>query len=181
MSVVGFGGLTSAIECHRQGHTVEVYESFPGIDRSFACEPSRANLLGIELKPLGDIISFGSNGGRIFRRWSNGVVADRLRSLSIDLLNHGFKIHKWTGELVYTQPTPKPDPDAPVFNGHRGELHMEVFKYAEDELGIPIHLGHRVVEYSEDENEAVITLDNGQTVLGVYVFLFSETLGLMRN
>jgi hypothetical protein len=46
----GFGGLTTAIECHRQGHSVEVYESFP------------------ELKSLGDIISFGNNGGRIFHR-----------------------------------------------------------------------------------------------------------------
>lgn len=26
----GFGGLTAAIECHRQGHEVEIYESFPG-------------------------------------------------------------------------------------------------------------------------------------------------------
>jgi hypothetical protein len=29
-SITGFGGLTAAIECHRQGHTVEIYESFPG-------------------------------------------------------------------------------------------------------------------------------------------------------
>ena len=46
----GFGGLCAAIECHRQGHDVEIFESFK------------------ELKVLGDIISFGANAGRIFRR-----------------------------------------------------------------------------------------------------------------
>ncbi|KAJ5896712.1 uncharacterized protein N7473_006111 [Penicillium subrubescens] len=142
----GFGGLTAAIECHRQGHTVEVYESFP------------------ELKSLGDIISFGPNAGRIYRRWSNGAIADRLKPLSINLENHGFKIHKWTGELVHTQRTPPADPEAPVFNGHRGELHTVVFNYAKDELGIPIHLGQRVSKYFEDENEAGIILDNGERI-----------------
>ncbi|KAL2221519.1 putative MAK1-like monooxygenase [Thermoascus aurantiacus ATCC 26904] len=142
----GFGGLTAAIECHRQGHSVEIYESFP------------------ELKQLGDIISFGPNAGRIFRRWSNGVVADRMRPLSIDLRNHGFKIHKYTGELIITQPTPEMDPDAPVFNGHRGELHTVVFNYARDELGIPIHLGQRVTRYFEDDEKAGIILDSGEKV-----------------
>jgi 2-polyprenyl-6-methoxyphenol hydroxylase-like FAD-dependent oxidoreductase len=118
-----------------------------------------------ELKSLGDIISFGPNAGRIFRRWSNGSVADRMTPLSIHLENHGFKIHKWTGELVYTQPTPKPNPEAPVFNGHRGELHTVVFNYAKDELGIPIHLGQRVTKYFEDENQAGIELENGNKVI----------------
>ncbi|KAL1861104.1 hypothetical protein Plec18167_002806 [Paecilomyces lecythidis] len=144
----GFGGLTAAIECHRQGHDVEIYESFP------------------ELKSLGDIISFGPNAGRIFRRWSNGAIADRMRPLSIDLRNHGFKIHKYTGELITTQKTPELDPEAPVFNGHRGELHTVVFNYARDELGIPIHLGHRVTEYFEDDKHAGIVLDNGEKVSG---------------
>ncbi|KAJ5117139.1 hypothetical protein N7448_004085 [Penicillium atrosanguineum] len=142
----GFGGLTAAIECHRQGHSVEIYESFP------------------ELKSLGDIISFGPNAGRIFRRWSDGAIAERLRPLSINLENHGFKIHKWTGELVHTQPTPKYDPTSPAFNGHRGELHTIIFNYAKDELGIPIHLGQRVIEYFEDEDQAEIVLESGQRV-----------------
>ncbi|KAJ5752165.1 hypothetical protein N7520_009082 [Penicillium odoratum] len=142
----GFGGLTAAIESHRQGHTVEIYESFP------------------ELKALGDIISFGPNAGRIFRRWSNGVIADRLRPLSIDLKNEGFKIHKWTGELMHTQPRRDYDPEAPVINGHRGELHTVIFNYAKDDLGIPIHLGQRAVEYFENENHAGIVLENGNKV-----------------
>ena len=65
----GFGGLCAAIECHRQGHSVEIYESFK------------------ELKVLGDIISFGANAGRIFRRWfipgTEERISDRLDPLSI--------------------------------------------------------------------------------------------------
>lgn len=165
----GFGGLTAAIECHRQGLEVEIYESFPGRPQLWRLCPYRERsdlltLTSVELKVLGDIISFGPNAGRIFRRWSDGKVADRLKPLCINLEGHGFKIHKWTGELVHTQPAHTPDPDAPVFNGHRGELHSVVFNYAREELGIPIHLGQRVQEYFEDETRAAIVLENGRKV-----------------
>lgn len=145
----GFGGLTAAIECHRQGHHVEIYESFP------------------ELKVLGDIISFGSNAGRIFYRWKDGEIAQRLRAVSINLVEYGFRIHKWdTGEVVFHQKTPPPAKESPVFNGHRGELHQIVFEYARDELKIPIHLGQPVEEYFEDEGQAGIVLGNGEKVVG---------------
>ncbi|RFU25369.1 hypothetical protein B7463_g10971, partial [Scytalidium lignicola] len=145
----GFGGLTAAIEAHRQGHIVEIYESFP------------------VLKALGDIISFGPNAGRIFTHWgTNGSVAETMRKICIDLTDYGFRIHKYTGELVITQPTPPRDPLSPNFNGHRGELHEIVFNYAKDELGIPIHLGCKVTEYFEDENGAGIRLQNGEEIRG---------------
>jgi hypothetical protein len=144
----GFGGLTAAIECHRQGHDVSIYENFA------------------ELKILGDIISFGANAGRIYHRWSDGMIARRLRELCIDLSEYGFRIHKYdTGEVVYHQKTPPQDPEAPVMNGHRGELHEVVFNYARDELGIPIHLGQPVEEYFEDENQAGIVLKSGERVV----------------
>ena len=56
------------------------------------------------------------------------------------------------------------DPEAPVFNGHRGELHRVCFEYARDELGIPIHLGKRIERYFEIETVAGITLENGEKV-----------------
>ncbi|OHE95098.1 hypothetical protein CORC01_09622 [Colletotrichum orchidophilum] len=140
----GFGGLTTAIECHRQGHDVAIYESFP------------------ELKQLGDIISFGANAGRIFQRWSNGDIVTKLKPLCIDLQDYGFRIHKWdTGEVVLTQKRPPTDPDAPVLNGHRGELHEVIFNYAKDELAIPIHLNQLVTDYFENEDGAGIQLRNG--------------------
>lgn len=85
--------------------------------------------------------------------------------LSIDLRNYGFKIHKYdTGEVVAHQLTPAGDPLAPNFNGHRGELHKVVFDYATKELGIPIRLGKKVVQYFEDDTQAGIELDNGEKV-----------------
>ncbi|RYP82354.1 hypothetical protein DL770_005613 [Monosporascus sp. CRB-9-2] len=143
----GFGGLGAAIECHRQGHEVEIYESFA------------------ELKELGDIISFGPNAGRIFYRWSDGEITRRMRALSIDLRKYGFNIHKYdTGEIVVNQPTPEYPVDAPNFNGHRGELHSIVFHYARDELGIPIHLGHKIQTYFENEEQSGIVLESGEKV-----------------
>ncbi|KAI0410453.1 hypothetical protein F5X98DRAFT_359555 [Xylaria grammica] len=143
----GFGGLGAAIECHRHGHDVEVYEAFP------------------ELKQLGDIISFGPNAGRIFYRWSGGEVVRRMRPLSIDLKKYGFNIHKYdTGEIVINQKTPEYPVEAPNFNGHRGELHEVLFNYARDDLGIPIHLGNRISTYFEDEEKSGIELESGARV-----------------
>lgn len=65
---------------------------------------------------------------------------------------------------MHTQPPYKYDPEAPVFNGHRGESHTVIFNYARDDLGIPIHLGHKAVEYFEDENQAGIILEDGNKV-----------------
>ncbi|RYN82724.1 hypothetical protein AA0120_g9380 [Alternaria tenuissima] len=144
----GFGGLTAAIECIRHGHTPVIYESFPS------------------LKILGDIITFGPNAGRIFARWSDGRVARDMRSISIDLTEYGFNIHKWdTGEIVINQKTPPRDEKAPNFNGHRGELHEIVFNYAK-EIGVEINLGQRVEKYWEDEKEAGIVLEDGTRVAG---------------
>lgn len=123
-----------------------VYEAFPA------------------LKSLGDIISFGPNAGRIFYRWKGGEIAERMRPLSINLGSYGFRIHKYTGEHIITQKTPPPAKETPMFNGHRGELHTVVFEYARDELGIPIHLGQKIVEYFEDEERAGIVLQNGEKV-----------------
>lgn len=147
--ITGFAGLTAAIECHRQGHDVVIFESFK------------------ELKVLGDIISFGSNAGRIFNRWkyaAGDTVSDRLRPLSIDLRKNGFDIYKYTGEFIIKQKTPPQDPTAPIFNGHRGELHQVLFEYAKAELRIPIHLGSRIQKYFENEQEAGIVLESGEKV-----------------
>ncbi|KAF2834777.1 FAD/NAD(P)-binding domain-containing protein [Patellaria atrata CBS 101060] len=142
----GFAGLTAAIECHRQGHDVEIYEKFA------------------ELKQLGDIISFGQNAGRIFHRWSNGSVTERMDPLSIK--NKGFNIHKYDGEFIINQTHPKPPKESPIINGHRGELHAVVFNYAKDELAIPIHLDSRVKEYFETELETGIVLESGEKISG---------------
>src|SRR5579862_1309494 len=87
----GFGGLTAAIECHLQGHDVVILEAFPA------------------LKPLGDIISFGSNAGHIFHRWSGGYVSRKFRPLCIS--SPYFDIRKYDGEKIIQQPTPPKNPE----------------------------------------------------------------------
>ncbi|KAL2809383.1 hypothetical protein BJX63DRAFT_423898 [Aspergillus granulosus] len=143
---IGFAGLATAIECHLQGLSVAIYERFP------------------ELKPLGDIISFGKNAGRIFAHW--GSVVDRMLPLSIHLEDYGFRIHKYTGEHIHTQASVPLDKRAPTINGHRGELHEILFNYARDELGIPIHLGCDVTGYFESSSGAGIELSTGEKVYG---------------
>lgn len=64
------------------------------------------------------------------------------------------------------QKSPPPNPEAPVFNGHRGEFHSIVFNYVKDDLKIPIHLGCRINKYFETESEAGITLDSGEKISG---------------
>lgn len=73
-----------------------------------------------------------------------------MRAVSINLQSYGFNIHKYdTGEIVRHQAAAPRNEEAPAFNGHRGELHEIVFRYAES-LGIKISLGRRVVRYFED-------------------------------
>lgn len=89
-----------------------------------------------------------------------------MRSISIDLTEYGFNIHKWdTGEIVINQKSPIKDETAPVFNGHRGELHEIVFNYAK-ECGVEINLGHHVENYWETEDAAGIVLEDGTKVEG---------------
>ncbi|KAL4932106.1 uncharacterized protein BDV17DRAFT_301091 [Aspergillus undulatus] len=127
----GFAGLSTAISCHLSGLSVTIYERFP------------------TLQSLGDIISFGRNAGTIFARW--GDVVDRMLPASINLQNHGFRIHKYTGEHVTTQKSVPFDRNRPTINGHRGELHGILFGFAR-EIGVSIRLGCEVVDVFEGGN-----------------------------
>lgn len=105
-------------------------------------------------------------------RWLSNVAISLVFDTSFfangDAVQHyGFNIHKYdTGEIVMNQKSPPPNPEAPVFNGHRGEFHSIVFNYVKDDLEIPIHLGCRINKYFETESEAGITLDSGENVSG---------------
>ena len=78
----GFAGLTAAIECTRKGHCCIVLESYKSTNAQ-----------------LGDVISFGSNSGRIFQRWSG--IDEKL-----DPICHKspcIQYKDWKGEHIYTQ------------------------------------------------------------------------------
>ena len=138
----GFAGLTAAIECHRKGHTPIVLESFE------------------ELKILGDIISFGPNAGRIFERWPG--VPEQLHPICIK--TKGLTYQHYQGDFLFYQSWDVERSYGTAFNGHRGEIHEIVYKYALD-LSIEIRLGQKVSEYFETEAEAGV-IANGPKVFG---------------
>lgn len=137
----GFAGLTAAIECKRKGHDPLILESFSS------------------LKQLGDIISFGSNAGRIFRRWP-GVEQQ------LDPICHTsdrLKYFDWQGDFIYEQIWGNEEENfGKRFNGHRGQIHGVLYQHALD-LGIEVRLGQKVTEYWQDENVAGVIV-NGETV-----------------
>ncbi|KAI1809014.1 putative monooxygenase [Poronia punctata] len=136
----GFAGLAAAIECRRKGHDVILLEKLA------------------ELKPLGDIISFMSNGARIFQRWPG--VPEQLEKLSMRA--DGLLMKNWLGETLLRQIwTPEEQGFGTRYDGHRGEFHQVVYKHALD-IGVDVRLGSRVEDYFEDDEEAGVVLANGE-------------------
>ena len=78
-----------------------------------------------------------------------------------------FRIHTHTGEWVLDQAKIPPNPEKPMYNGHRADFHRVIYKYALS-LGIPIHLGKRVASYHEDDKQmkAWVTTDEGEIFKG---------------
>ncbi|KAI1370576.1 putative monooxygenase [Hypoxylon crocopeplum] len=138
----GFAGLTAAIECQRKGHDVLVLEKFP------------------ELKLLGDIISFGPNSSRLFRRWPG--VAEQLEPLSMRA--DSITLKSWKGETLFTQYWEGETEEFGIrYDGHRGEFHEVVYNHAKD-IGVKIRLGARVEDYFEDDEKAGVVLDSGERI-----------------
>lgn len=134
----GFAGLTAAIECDRKGHHVIILEKVS------------------ELKPLGDIISFGQNAGRIFAKWPG--VMEQLQ-LIIHKSN-ALTYHSWEGKAVTTQSFSSEEAWGQKVDGHRAEIHRILYEHAEKRC-IDIRLGHNVTDYFENENEAGV-VSNGE-------------------
>ncbi|KAL1646539.1 hypothetical protein SLS58_003125 [Diplodia intermedia] len=137
----GFAGLTAAIECVRHGHgPVTLLESF--------ARPAAG---------LGDIISFGHNAGRVFRRWP-GVEA------ALDPICHRSRelvFNRFDGEHLMTQVWDEgalEGAGGKKFNGHRGEIHRVVWEEAV-RVGVDVRCGERVVEYFEGEGESGVVVE----------------------
>jgi 2-polyprenyl-6-methoxyphenol hydroxylase-like FAD-dependent oxidoreductase len=138
----GFAGLTAGIECYRKGHSPIILESFK------------------ELKTLGDIISFGSNAGKIFERWPG--VTQALDP--IIMKTSGLHYRSYLGDYLFYQSWLPERSYGKAFNGHRGEIHEIVYNHALS-LGIKILLGQDVTEYFETEIEAGV-VSNGERIVG---------------
>ncbi|KAF2004044.1 putative monooxygenase, partial [Amniculicola lignicola CBS 123094] len=134
----GFAGLTAAIETRKRGASVILFDS------------------STTRRQLGDIISFGSNSGRIFLSWPG--VEEKLDPLCHHSDGLEFRAYddtylttqKWDAEVNYGK----------RFNGHRGEIHEAVWDHAVS-LGVDIRLGCKVTEYFETDSEAGVIV-NGE-------------------
>ncbi|KAH9900104.1 hypothetical protein F4778DRAFT_156123 [Xylariomycetidae sp. FL2044] len=138
----GFAGLCAAIECDRKGHAVILLEKVK------------------ELKPLGDLISFGSNAARAFRKWDN--VVEILEPLCYK--SPGISYFNWEGKFVTRQEWEPQKAFGSSISGHRGEIHMILMQYARDR-GIDVRLGQTVTDYFETETGAGV-VSNGNKILG---------------
>ena len=138
----GFGGLSAAIECRRKGFRVTLFEAVK------------------ELKPLGDLISFGGNGMRVMAKW--GDVEAQLDKLA----DHADRAQyfDYTGKLIYTQVFADERRWGKWVDGHRGEFHQVVWEYALSQ-GVDVRLGHRVEEYFETDEGAGVVV-NGERFVG---------------
>ncbi|KAG1767550.1 monooxygenase [Suillus occidentalis] len=138
----GFGGIACAVECKRKGHRVVVVEKVG------------------ELKQLGDVLSLGTNAGRIVARWG---LHEKLASISAQARQ--IHIHDCLGGLIQTQHLSWPLFGAYSYNGHRAHLHQVLFEHAQS-LGIEIRLGQQVVEYWEDEasGKAGVRIQSGESL-----------------
>lgn len=127
----GFAGLTAAIECDRKGHSVTVFEKVT------------------DLKPLGDIISFGQNASRIFLKWPG--VMEKMNPIIHKAEEISY--HSWEGDFVTTQSFASEREWGRRINGHRGELHRILYQHALDR-GIKVLLGQDVTDYFEEDTYA---------------------------
>lgn len=135
----GFAGLAAAIECDRKGHHVTILDKVS------------------ELKPLGDIISFGQNAGRIFAKWPG--IMEQFESIIHQ--SNSLTYHSWRGDAVTTQHfASELDTWGRRVNGHRAELHRIVFEHAK-QRGIEIRVGRHVTGYFETDSEAGVLCDDG--------------------
>ncbi|KAL2144350.1 hypothetical protein VTI28DRAFT_9174 [Corynascus sepedonium] len=138
----GFAGLTAAIECHRKGHSVVLLEK------------------AAELRPLGDIISFGQNSSRFFDKWPG--VREALGPLVHK--SEAVNFFSWDGRFVTTQSFVEEHRAwGSRVNGHRGEIHAAVLRHALNR-GIDVRLGRNVVHYFEEEDGSLagVETDDGE-------------------
>lgn len=139
----GFAGITAAIECVRKGHKATILESYKSTNVQ-----------------LGDVISFGSNSGRIFQRWPG--VPEKLAPICH---NSPCLVYRdWKGEHIYTQWWGTEEENfGKRYNGHRGQIHQIIFDHAISQ-GVDIRLGQNVTEYFEDDAEAGV-ISNGERLV----------------
>jgi 2-polyprenyl-6-methoxyphenol hydroxylase-like FAD-dependent oxidoreductase len=138
----GIAGLSAAIECHRKGHVVTVYEKASG------------------LRKVGDSITLSRNGARVVAKWGNGEVHDALNKLRAHA--SCVEIRDGCGQFLgISDLSPYQEGEGYVVS--RPGL-VEVFYNHARDLGIAIHHDCRVTDYWETETEAGIIINGKERV-----------------
>ena len=138
----GIGGLTAALECARQGFSVEVFEQ--------AAEFSDVGA-GIQLSP---------NPSRVLLSLGLG---DALRSVAF--LPEGTEFRHWrTGKLLSHNPLGPVALEkygAPYYHVHRADLTRMLAEAAAAEPNVTLHTNVRVTDFSQTASEISLETDSG--------------------
>ncbi|GFG20486.1 efflux pump antibiotic resistance protein [Aspergillus udagawae] len=126
----GFGGIAAAIECHRKGHRVVVFEK------------------NSEIGGLGDTLGILQNGALPIYKWDAGKVHQRAARISCNYARHNIYNSKRKFLLSHSM---KGYSAGSGYMGRRGELMGVMYQYFQ-KLGLEVHL-------NADEADAVICAD----------------------
>ncbi|KAF7548609.1 hypothetical protein G7Z17_g6938 [Cylindrodendrum hubeiense] len=132
----GFAGLSTAIELSRKNVGVEIFERVQ------------------DLSTTGDVILMSANCTRIMGRWDNVLE----QAVKISGQPERMTMCTKEGHEILDQPLPEDYEGAPNIFSSRGRIQQLMVQQAQ-KLGIPIHLGHRVDEYFEDNGSAGVIVN----------------------
>lgn len=139
----GIGGLTAALECARQGFTVEVFEQ--------AAEFAEVGA-GIQLSP---------NPNRVLLSLGLGEALE-----SVAFLPEGTEFRHWrTGRHISHNPlgpTALKKFGAPYYHIHRADLIRILAAAAAAEPNITLHTSARVAGFSQSESGVTLAVDDNQ-------------------
>ncbi|KAH8928736.1 FAD/NAD-P-binding domain-containing protein [Atractiella rhizophila] len=121
----GFGGLSAAISCRRQGMDVTLLERL---------------ISGVS--PYGDAIGFGANAVKVLYRWD---IGDDMYKISAKGDLHGKILVQEDNRNIAIEF------GAPICPGHRAEFQRIWFNKAK-EIGVKILTGVRVEQYFDGED-----------------------------
>ncbi|KAL2837824.1 FAD/NAD(P)-binding domain-containing protein [Aspergillus pseudodeflectus] len=135
---LGIGGLSAVIECQRKGHHVI------GIEQQSS------------LKPIGDSIGLASNAATVVKKWGDGSVDAALAPLlnlpdTMDICDSAGKLLVRSRMAGYGEGHGYPC--------HRGELAMVLYEHARTLECVEFRLGHRILDYWEDNTRAGVIMD----------------------
>ncbi|KAF7593826.1 hypothetical protein BBP40_010761 [Aspergillus hancockii] len=134
---IGIAGLAAAIECHRKGNSVTVFDRI------------------VEVKQEeGDGITIAANGARVTAKWENGAFHESHKHrlygvVGGEVFDHTGRYAGWYDLKGYGHGF--------GYTLNRGVLVSSMYNYARS-LGIDIRLGLEVTDYWETEYEAGVVV-----------------------